>query len=41
MYDNTIEPVRIIRKYKNDIAIFPNELWSEEYILGLIEEDRN
>lgn len=38
VYDNTIEPVRIIRKHKDDISIFPNEFWSEEDIMGLIEE---
>ena len=31
VYDNTIEPVRIIRKHKEDISIFPNELWTEVY----------
>ncbi|MGN0600088.1 MAG: zeta toxin family protein [Oscillospiraceae bacterium] len=36
VYDNTVEPVRIIRKHKDDISIFPNELWSEERILELI-----
>ena len=37
VYDNTIEPVRIIRKHKDDITIFDNELWSEENILGLMQ----
>lgn len=37
VYDNTIEPIRIIRKHKEDISIFPNELWTEERILNLIE----
>ncbi|MGN0608274.1 MAG: zeta toxin family protein [Oscillospiraceae bacterium] len=36
VYDNTVEPVRIIRKHKDDISIFPNDLWSEERILELI-----
>lgn len=36
VYDNTIEPVRIIRKHKDDITIFPNDLWTEEMILKLI-----
>lgn len=36
-YDNTIEPVRIVRKHKEDISIFPNDLWSEDEIMGLIE----
>lgn len=39
VYDNTIEPIRIIRKHKEDISIFPNELWSEERIFKLIEND--
>lgn len=38
VYDNTVEPVRIIRKHKDEISIFPNELWTEEAIIGLIEE---
>jgi len=38
VYDNTIEPVRIIRKHKEEISIFPNELWSEEEIIKLIED---
>ena len=38
VYDNTVEPVRIIRKHKEDISIFPNELWPEERIIELIEE---
>lgn len=37
VYDNTEEPVRIIRKHKQDISIFPNDLWSEERIFELIE----
>ncbi|MBE7064863.1 MAG: hypothetical protein E7384_03500 [Ruminococcaceae bacterium] len=36
VYDNTEEPIRIIRKHKDDISIFPNELWSEEEILRLL-----
>ena len=39
VYDNTLEPVRIIRKHKEDISIFPNELWSEEKIFELLEEE--
>lgn len=35
VYDNTEEPIRIIRKHKDDISIFPNKLWSEEKILSL------
>ena len=38
VYDNTEEPVRIIRKHKDDISIYPHVLWSEERILELIEE---
>jgi len=38
VYDNTIEPVRIIRKHKEDISIFPNGFWTEEKIIKLIEE---
>ena len=37
VYDNTFEPVRIIRKHKEDISIFANELWSEEQILELMQ----
>lgn len=37
VYDNTIEPVRIVRKHKVDISVIPNELWSEEELLSLIE----
>lgn len=36
VYDNTIEPVRIIRKHKEDISIFPNEIWNEQDILKLL-----
>lgn len=35
--DFTFEPVRIIRKHKDDISIFANELWNEERILSLME----
>ena len=38
VYDNTLQPVRIIRKHKEDISIFPNELWSAEMIFELLEE---
>lgn len=38
VYDNTIEPVRIIRKHKEDISIFPNEFWSEDRLIELIDE---
>lgn len=38
VYDNTDEPIRIIRKHKDEFSIFPNELWNEEKILDLIDE---
>lgn len=38
IYDNTIEPTRIIRKHKEDISIFANDLWSEAAILALMGE---
>lgn len=37
VYDNTNEPVRIIRKHKDDISIFPNELWTEKMIIDLLQ----
>lgn len=37
VYDNTDEPIRIIRKHKEDISIFPNDFWSEDGIMELIE----
>ena len=36
VYDNTVEPTRIIRKHKEDVSVFPNEFWSEENLLDLI-----
>lgn len=37
VYDNTTDtPVRIIRKHKEDISIFPNKLWDEERIISLM-----
>ncbi len=36
VYDNTEKPVRIIRKHKEDISIFPNRLWPEYKIFDLI-----
>lgn len=37
VYDNTLdEPVRIIRKHKEELTIFPNEIWTEERILTLL-----
>ncbi len=37
VYDNTLKPFRIIRKHKEDISIFTNDLWCEERILSLIQ----
>ena len=37
VYDNTVEPWRIIRKHKDDISIYANDLWSEEEILALMQ----
>ena len=37
VYDNTKSPERIIRKHKEELSIYPNEYWSEQDILGLIE----
>lgn len=36
VYDNTEKPIRIIRKHKDDITIYPNDLWSKENLLQLI-----
>ena len=36
VYDNTVEPFRIIRKHKEDISIFSNDFWSENDILALM-----
>jgi len=32
----TIQPIRIIRKHKEELSIFPNENWTEEKIIELI-----
>lgn len=37
VYDNSVQPVRIIRKHKSDITIFPNKLWSMDRILDLMQ----
>ena len=37
VYDNTKIPERIIRKHKEELSIYPNEYWSEQDILGLME----
>ena len=37
VYDNTnSKPVRIVRKHKDDITIYPNKDWSEAVLLSLI-----
>lgn len=41
VYDNAMEPIRIIRKHKEDVSIFPNKLWPEEEILKLLEGSLN
>lgn len=38
VYDNTVEPVRIIRKHKEEISVFPNQFWSEDELIQLIGE---
>lgn len=37
VYDNTESPERIIRKHKDDLSIYPNEYWSEQEIIKIIE----
>lgn len=37
VYDNSKQPVRIIRKHKNDITIFPNKIWSVSKIIDLLQ----
>ena len=37
VYDNTEAPKRIIRKHKDELSIYPNEYWSEQDILKLME----
>lgn len=37
VYDNTDSPRRIIRKHKEELSIYPNEYWSEQDILSLLE----
>lgn len=36
VYDNTEEPIRIIRKHKEDISVFPNKYWTEEQLIEMI-----
>lgn len=37
VYDNTVEPIRIIRKHKSDISIYPNDIWDTDRILHLLD----
>ena len=37
VYDNTETPRRIVRKHKDNLSIYPNDYWSEEDILKLLE----
>lgn len=38
VYDNTDEkPVRIVRKHKQSLLVFPNEYWTEEELNELIK----
>lgn len=38
VYDNTDEqPVRIVRKHKESLRVFPNEYWTEEELNELIK----
>ena len=37
VYDNTETPKRIIRKHKDELSIYPNEYWSEQDIIELME----
>ena len=37
VYDNTKTPERIIRKHKDELSIYPNEYWTKQDILGLME----
>lgn len=37
VYDNTNRPVRIIRKHKEKVSIFPNDMWALEDILRLLD----
>ena len=37
VYDNTENPKRIIRKHKDELSIYPDEYWSEQDILELLE----
>ena len=35
--DNMETPKRIIRKHKDELSIYPNEYWSEQEIIELME----
>lgn len=34
VYDNAEEPIRLIWKHREDVSIYPNELWPEAKYLG-------
>jgi predicted ABC-type ATPase len=36
IYDNTVEPFRIIRKHKNDISFYTNAFWPEDTVQALL-----
>lgn len=36
IYDNTSEPIRIVRKHKEEITVYPNEFWTEKQLIELI-----
>lgn len=40
VYDNTLKPVRIIRKHKEQLSINENELWSSEKIHAMINNNK-
>ncbi len=38
VYDNSLRKIiRIIRKHKEELAMFPNDIWDEEKIIALME----
>ena len=37
VYDNSKQPVRIIRKHKDDITLYPNKLWKLDEIIKLVQ----
>ncbi len=36
---STITPIRIIRKHKDELSVFPNTLWSNEKIIKLLRNE--